>query len=90
VLTEAVTAILTTPQLAVKVIARAKNNFEIKQSTIGDNSCNNQLEATKKAVATGHNKNNRQPEAVLPEAVMAMSATKQLTVTATATAKKYF
>jgi len=48
VLTEAVMAMLTTLQLAVKVVARAKKYFfETKQSTIGDNSRNNQPVATK-------------------------------------------
>jgi len=40
--------------------------------------------ATKKAVAIGCNKKNRQPEAALPEAVMAMSATMQSAVIANA------
>jgi len=42
VVTEAVTTVLTTPH------SGAKNNFETKQSTICDNSYNNQLAATKK------------------------------------------
>jgi len=47
-LTEAVMAMLITPQLAVKVVARAKKYFfETKQSTVGDNSHNNQLAVTK-------------------------------------------
>jgi len=53
---------------------------------------NNQLlvttAATEKTVAIGRNEKNRQPEAALPEAVMAMSATTQSAVIATARGQK--